>query len=124
MSDSGSKNAAVANSVPASGEQTLQSFGYGGMAELHNEDKAVETGGRPVYEMSGSTPENREQAERPGSPVGDPPEYTPQAVHSAPNRPEVDAGPAQDLVSPLSDSATYAPGELVISPIDAKTGRT
>lgn len=123
MSDSGNKNAAVASSVPASGEQTWQSFGYGGTAELHNEDKAVETGGRPVYEMSGSIPENREKAERPGSPVGDPPEYTPQGKPSTSNGPEEDAGPAHDVVSPLSDSATYAPGEVVISPVDAKAGR-
>ena len=92
--------------------------GFDPTAELDHEDKAVETTGRPIYEMGGSTPEDRETAGQLGSPRGEPPEYTPQAVPTTSDRPEVDAGPAHDIVSPLSDSATYAPGELVISPID------
>lgn len=118
MAASGSDNAPTSQNTPPSGEQTLQSLGYGGTAELHNEDKAVETGGRPVYEMSGSTPEYRGHVDEVASPsdAGDLPAYTAMAQKSptAERR-----GPDHDVVSPVTDSATYAPGDI-ISPLDTK----
>ena len=62
MIDAARQNPAAAANASGSGEQTLQSFGYGGTAELHNEDKAAEAGGRPIHELSGSTPESRPPA--------------------------------------------------------------
>ena len=126
MSSGGSAQPVVATlSNPASGEQTSQSLGYAGTAELHTNDKAVETGGRPVYEMSGSTPEHRGHVDELMSPVGDPPEYTASAGYppipeqQPPTTSESPTAPEQDVVSPLSESATYAPGGI-ISPLDEK----
>lgn len=104
-------------SPPESGQQTLQSLGYGGTAELHNEDKAVETRGRPVYEMIGSTPDDRGNIDQKALDAGDPPEYTPMAETSPTADP---GGPEHNVISPVEDdSVTYAPGDIV-SPLDTK----
>lgn len=120
-----------ANAAP-SGMQASQTLGLVGAAELHSTDKAVETGGQPVYEMPGSSPRdatNPAPMEVDAGPVSyedvvAPPDYATLASPRDGADHVADGfrdGPGQDIVSPMGGtSETYAPGDVMISPLDSK----
>lgn len=117
---------------PRIGGQASQTIGYVGAAELHSSDKAVETGGQPVYEMPGFSPHDeatltpREEDAGPVSyqDVGAPPDYATLASPQDGTAHVADGfrgAPGQDIVSPMGGSSeTYAPGDVIISPLDSK----